>query len=114
MNAQKLPIPTTGAPKTGSLQFGDELPGIYLTAEDAFALSLKLADVTSDADRIPSGELFEEEELECTRDSIEIATQSLHEATAELRQLLALCTFGSATHVKQMHRKPGATLKAAA
>ena len=28
----KLPMPDTGKPQTGLVQFGDELPGIYITA----------------------------------------------------------------------------------
>lgn len=46
----KLPMPATGNPHTGLVQFGDELPGIYITAEDAFALRLALANFGSQTD----------------------------------------------------------------
>lgn len=50
MDALKIPQPQSGAPKTGLVQFGDELPGIYITAEDAFALRLALAGRAMSAD----------------------------------------------------------------
>jgi hypothetical protein len=42
MSALKLQKPPSGAPASGLLQFGDELPGLYLTADDVFLLRMAL------------------------------------------------------------------------
>lgn len=107
----KLPMPTTGKPQTGLMQFGDELPGIYITAEDAFALRMSIDDVER---VIPFGIdlFFEEDDLNRARSDLEDYAGELYQKLSEFRRILNLSPFGSAAHLKKQReasKKPLAT-----
>lgn len=114
MTTLKLPTPASGAPKSGLVQFGDQLPGVYITAEDAFDLRLKLDGLHSDVDSLPIADELADDEVESLRDEVICLVSNLDRELGQLRQLLNQTTFGSAAHVASMLKRPGGKLDAAA
>jgi hypothetical protein len=111
MNALKLPLPSTGQPKSGLVQFGDGLPGVFISAEDAFVMRMLMQDVTDRAlESVPLD--ISEDQVALAHDAIFEAADAMQKLSAQLSPLLAPITYGSAAHLKKT--RESVPLKAAA
>src|SRR3546814_9593558 len=96
-------MPQIGTLKTGLVQFGNELPGIYITAEDAFALKIDIGGLEAEAMNLSSvDEESEVDEINSARSEVEWLTSELTAKLDHLRRRLALTQFGSAAHLKKL------------
>src|SRR3546814_9201476 len=85
MEPVKVSMPQSGTLKTGLVQFGNELPGIYITAEDAFALKIDIDGLEAEAMNLGSvDEESEVDEINSARSEVEWLTSEL---TAKLDHL---------------------------
>lgn len=115
MDHLKLAMPQSGAPKTGLLQFGDELPGLYITAEDAFVLRLEIDGVEAIALNV--GSVDDDSTVSEIQDACEEVAAAADEITqklANLRRLLALSPFGSVAHLQKLREARPTPLAAVA
>src|SRR3546814_4032662 len=82
-------MPQSGTLKTGLVQFGNELPGIYITAEDAFALKIDIDGLEAEAMNLSSvDEESEVDEINSARSEVEWLTSELTAKLDHLRRRL--------------------------